>query len=855
MKKLVIGILAHVDAGKTTLSEALLYTIGKIKKAGRVDWRNTFLDNHDLERERGITIFSKQALLTADDIQVTLVDTPGHVDFSAETERTLAVLDYAVLVISASDGVQAHTETLWHLLERYHVPTFVFITKTDLPDVDKAAVLEDCRQALSSGCVDFSDRENLGEQVAMCDETALEEFLEDGNVSEESITRCIRERKLFPCFFGSGLRLTGVDVLWNALSAYTVMPLQRGDFSARVHKIAYDPSGGRLTYIKVTGGRLSVRQSISYTVPGTGETVEEKITAIRMYSGAKFQTADTAEPGDLCAVTGLSKTCAGMGLGTEEASLPPYLDSVLYYKISLPPKTDARTLLPKFRELEEEEPLLHIVWNERFEEIHAQVMGQVQIEVLTSILKERFDIDAEFTDRRILYKETIAAPVEGVGHFEPLRHYAEVHLLLEPLPHGSGLVFDSICPENYLDRNWQRLIQTHLEEKQHIGVLTGAPITDMKITLVAGKAHLKHTQGGDFRESTYRAVRHGLMCAAARDKAVLLEPYYAYRLELPGECVGRAITDILNRNGTFEEHEATTGFSVLLGRAPVAAIGDYSREVASYTHGRGRFSCRFDGYFPCHNPETVLAETNYNPEADVANTPDSVFCAHGAGFVVPWYQVTEYMHLEGISLAPKNEEISVIVPPKPVERNVSIDEKELEAIMEREFGPIRRKVYGDPKKPVVAVGKTAKAKKTLYIVDGYNVIFAWEELAAIAENDLEDARRQLCEILANYQAFTKREMILVFDAYNVKGATARKFDYQGVHVVYTKEGELGDTYIDKLTSEIGKDYSVRVITSDGLIQLQALRSGVLRMSAREFREEILTVDEEIWEILENLRQK
>ena len=855
MKKLVIGILAHVDAGKTTLSEALLYTIGKIKKAGRVDWRNTFLDNHDLERERGITIFSKQALLTTEDLQVTLVDTPGHVDFSAETERTLTVLDYAVLVISASDGVQAHTETLWHLLDRYHIPTFVFITKTDLPDVDKQAVLEDCCQVLHSGCVDFTNRDSLSEQVAMCDETALEEFLEDGNVSEESIMRCIRERKLFPCFFGSGLRLTGVDVLWDALSKYTTMPQPKASFSARVHKIAYDPSGTRLTYLKITDGSLSVRQTVSYTVPGTGETVEEKITAIRMYSGAKFQTADIAEPGDVCAVTGLSKTCAGMGLGPEEAALPPYLDSVLYYKVSLPPKTDARMLLPKFRELEEEEPLLHIVWNERFSEIHAQVMGQVQIEVLTSILKERFDIDAEFTDRRILYKETIAAPMEGVGHFEPLRHYAEVHLLLEPLSRGSGLVFDTICPENYLDRNWQRLIQTHLEEKQHLGVLTGSPITDIKITLVAGKAHLKHTQGGDFRESTYRAVRHGLMCAASKGKCVLLEPYYAYRLELPGECVGRAITDILNRHGTFEEHEATTGFSVLQGRAPVATIGEYSREVASYTHGRGRFSCRFDGYFPCHNPETVTAETGYNPEADVANTPDSVFCAHGAGFVVPWHQVTEYMHLEGIRLSPKNEEITVIVPPKPVERNTDIDEKELEAIMEREFGPIRRKVYSDPKKPVVAVGKTAKAKKTLYIVDGYNVIFAWEELASIAETDLEDARRQLCEILANYQAFTKRELILVFDAYNVKGATARKSDFQGIHVVYTKEGELGDTYIDKLTSEIGKDYSVRVITSDGLIQLQALRSGVLRMSAREFREEILTVDEEIREILEKLRKK
>lgn len=857
MKKQVIGILAHVDAGKTTLSEALLYTTGKIKKLGRVDWRNTYLDTHDLERERGITIFSKQAVFGTPELTITLLDTPGHVDFSAETERTLAVLDYAILVISGSEGVQAHTETLWHLLERYHVPTFVFVTKMDLAGADEAGVMADLAAHLSPGCVDFTDPDDLTERISLCDEAAFEEYMESGEVADDRIASLIAERKLFPCCFGSGLKLEGVAELLELLTKYTIQKTYPEDFAAKVYKIGHDTNGSRLTYLKVTGGTLQVRRPVSYVPVGEDEPREEKITAIRRYSGAKFETLDKVEAGEVCAVAGLSGTFAGQGLGAESGAMQPYLEPVLNYRITLPKDADPRSLLPKFKELEEEEPLLHIFWNERFGEIHAQIMGQVQTEILISLIHDRFGIDVSFDDGRILYKETITKAVEGVGHFEPLRHYAEVHLLLEPLEQGEGLIFDTTVSENFLDRNWQRLILTHLEEKQHVGTLTGSPITDMKITLVTGRAHLKHTVGGDFRESTYRAVRHGLMTARAAGKCTLLEPYYAFRLEVPGENVGRAITDILARFGTYEEQETTPGTSVLVGRAPVATLSDYAKEIVSYTHGKGRFSCRVEGYFPCHNAEEVIAQSGYNPEADVDNTPDSVFCAHGAGFVVPWNMVTQYMHLEAVKPKSAAEEIDFAVPVehKVNERNVKIDEKELEAIMEREFGPIRRKVYGTNKSNVIVDVTVPKYKKALYIVDGYNVIFAWDELAALAESDLETARRTLCDILANYQAFTNRDIIVVFDAYNVKGAQERKFDYHGIHVVYTKEGELGDTYIEKLTSDIGKDFNVRVITSDGLIQLQAVRSGVLRLSAREFRAEITAVDEEINKVLQKLKEK
>ena len=855
----VIGILAHVDAGKTTLSEALLYTTGKIKKLGRVDWRNTYLDTHELERERGITIFSKQARLsygTDPDktMDITLLDTPGHVDFSAETERVLSVLDYAILVISGSEGVQAHTETLWHLLERYAVPTFVFVTKMDLTGADESAVMADLRAHLDTACVDFSDEGERDEHIAMCDEDLLEAYMETGEVDDGSTARLIASRKLFPVFFGSGLRLDGIQSFLDALGRLTVEKSYREDFAARVYKIAHDPQGGRLTYLKITGGSLNVRQTLTYQA-GDDER-SEKVNQIRLYSGAKFDTAETVKAGEVCCVTGLSGTYAGQGLGSEQSVGSPCLEPVLNYRIRLPKDVDPQIMLTKLRELEEEEPLLHVVWNERFSEIHAQVMGEVQTEVLVSLISERYGVDVEFDEGRILYRETVTASAEGVGHFEPLRHYAEVHVMLEPLERGAGLVFDTVCSENFLDRNWQRLILTHLEEKQHLGVLTGSPITDMKITLVTGRAHLKHTVGGDFRESTYRAVRQGLMQLREEGKCVLLEPYYTFRLELPGECVGRAISDILARFGTFDEHEAEIGTSVLTGRAPVSAIGDYAREVAAYTHGKGRFSCRVEGYFPCHNPDEVMEQFGYNPESDMDNTPDSVFCSHGAGVIVPWNAVHQYQHLESMKI--RNDDVLDLleVPPEPavIQRNLNIDEKELEAIMEREFGPIRRKIYGEVKQAVTTDGRAIKHKKSLYIVDGYNVIFAWDELAELAEIDLEGARNQLLDVLANYQAYTKRDMIVVFDAYNVKGAVERKFDYHGLHVVYTKEGELGDTYIERLTYEIGRDHSVRVVTSDGMIQLQAVKSGVLRLSAREFHDEVISVNREIGEILKKLQK-
>ena len=854
MKNLVVGILAHVDAGKTTLSEALLYTTGKIKKAGRVDHRNTFLDTHELERDRGITIFSKQAIFETPNIKVTLLDTPGHVDFSAEAERTLSVLDYAILVISGSEGVQAHTETLWHLLERYSVPTFIFITKMDLSSYDKEFLMKDLNAHLSSACVDFTTEENMFEHIAMTDEEVLERFMDSGMVDEGDIIRLTAQRRLFPCFFGSGLKMDGIDPLITALERYTADKKYPEEFSARVYKIGHDTSGGKITYMKITGGKLTQRQLIRYTPAGEDEPIEEKITGIRAYSGAKFEQLDSCAAGQVCAVTGLSGTYSGQGLGKDSTVSAPYLEPVLNYRIVLPKDADPRLIMPKLKVLEEEEPLLHIIWNERFGEIHAQLMGQVQCEILVSLIKERIGIDVSFADGRIMYKETVTAAGEGVGHFEPLRHYSEVHLVLEPLPRGSGLVFDTVADENHFERNWQRLVLFFLEAKQHLGVLTGAPITDMKITLVAGRAHLKHTVGGDFREATYRAVRHGLMMLRERGKCELLEPYYAFSLEVPGECVGRAMSDIVARHGTFTEHESSPGTALLKGRAPVASISDYAKEVASYTHGKGRFSCRVDGYHLCHNSDEIIAKSGYEPEADLDNTPDSVFCSHGAGFIVPWYQVTDYMHLGGVEV---KQEIDLTKPiePRVIQKNINIDEKELEAIMEREFGPIKRRVYGKPKEMAhMPDVKTQKFKKSLYVIDGYNVIFACDELSAIAEHDLETARRDLCDILANYHGFTKRDIVVVFDAYNVKGSVERKFDHNGVNVVYTKEDELGDTYIERFVDKIGKDYNVRVVTSDGLIQLQAFRSGVLRLSAREFWSEITAVDDEINEILKELKK-
>lgn len=855
MRKLTVGIIAHVDAGKTTLAESMLYLTGKIRRQGRVDHRDTFLDTHALERERGITIFSKQAVIEHNGTKITLLDTPGHVDFSAETERVLSVIDCAVLVISASEGVQAHTETLWYLLERYGVPTFIFVTKTDLVARSNTEIAGELAASFGEGCVDFSLSHDDGfyERLAMCEERLLDDFLESGAIDEGEIPPLVSSRKLFPCYFGSGLKNTGVDALLDGMVKYAPIPEYGEEFGAKVFKIEHDKSGGRLTHMKITGGSLATRQPIEYTPIGGDEPKIEKITGIRVYSGAKYDAPDTVSAGDICAVTGLSDTFAGQGIGIERADSVRYLEPVLNYRIALPSGIDPKTMLPKLRLLEEEEPLLRIVWNERFGEIHAQLMGQVQIEVLTSIIKERFGADVSFDNGRIMYKETISAPAEGVGHFEPLRHYAEVHLLLEPAERGSGLTFSSAVSENSLSRNWQRLILTHLEEKQHRGTLTGSPITDMKITLVAGRAHIKHTEGGDFRQATYRAVRQGLMRLREAGDCILLEPYYEFKMTVPGECIGRAISDIVARNGVFEQNPSGDVVT-LTGEVPVSTFYDYAKELATYTHGCGKLSCRSGRYLPCHNTDEVVASLGYDPTADIRNTPDSVFCAHGAGVVIPWDLVPEYMHLEGFDV--KRDEDELPTAPRTIERNLNVDEKELEAIMEREFGPIKRRVYGKPKEqPFLPDVKQKKYKKSLYIIDGYNLIFAWEELSAIAEDDLEEARRQLCDILANYQAFTKREIIVVFDAYNVKNPTRRKLDVQGLHIVFTKENELGDTYIEKMIDEIGKDFSVRVVTSDAMIQLQAVKTGILRLSAREFIEEVLATDEEIAQIIKKLKNR
>ena len=856
MKKTVVGIIAHVDAGKTTLSEAMLYLAGKIKTQGRVDKRNTFLDTHELEKERGITIFSKTARLNYGDSNIILLDTPGHVDFSAETERTLAVLDCAVLVISGSEGVQAHTVTLWSLLRKHNIPTFIFVTKMDITGSDRETVLGDIVSSFGNGAVDYSasDRD---ERIAMLDDDLLEYYLSEGSLRASDCASLVSKSKLFPCFFGSGLKLDGVDKLLSALDTLNTEKKYGDAFSAKVYKIGHDANGNRLTYLKVTGGTLTNRQNITYTV--NDEEFTEKINGIRLYSGAKFDSAETAEAGEICAVTGLGKTYAGEGLGEAVSDVRPSLYPVLSYRIKLPPDVSPVTALPKLRELEEEEPMLGIAWNERFGEIDAHIMGQVQTEVLVRLISDRFGIDVEFTDGRIMYLETVSDCAEGVGHFEPLRHYAEVHLKLEPGERGSGMSFFSDCSENLLDTNWQRLILTHLEEKTHLGVMTGSPITDMKVTLLNGRAHLKHTQGGDFREATYRALRQGLMTLRERGKVVLLEPFYSFRLELPGEYVGRAISDITSKCGTIDEHEVYENSTVLRGTVPVSEFGDYSNDVASYTHGKGKLSVMVSGYFPCHNTDEVVVAYNYDPCADVDNTPDSVFCSHGAGFIVPWNLAPSYMHIEMQKNA-ENDSMQITAPVVHETDAVNtaaaeIDDDELEKIMEREFGPIRRPIYSDAKKPIIVNERPKKKKDQLYIIDGYNIIFAWDELSAIAKYDLENSRIQLCSILANYKAFTGRDIILVFDAYNVKGAVRRKTDYKGITVIYTKEGELGDTYIEKLVYEIGENYSVRVITSDGLIQLQALRSGVLRMSAREFREEILASDAEIEKILKKLREK
>ena len=839
MKELAIGILAHVDAGKTTLSEGMLYLTGKIKKLGRVDHRDTYLDTHELERARGITIFSKQAILPLGQARITLLDTPGHVDFSPEAERVLQVLDYAILVISGTDGVQAHTETLWALLRRYAVPTFLFVTKMDVAGADRRALMEDIRAHLSEGCVDFSpDNAGRDEALAMLDEALLDRYMDAGRITDGDVTALVAARKLFPCFFGSGLKLDGVEAFLSALQRYTAAPAYPAPFGARVYKIGRDGQGSRLTYLKVTGGELSVRAPIRYLPLRGTEPVEEKISQIRLYSGLRYDAADRVQAGQICAVTGLDHTWPGQGLGAEPDGAEPFLTPAMGYRIVLPKGCDARTMLPKLKMLEEEEPQLHILWSEALGEIQVQLMGAVQIEVLKSLIRERFDVDVEIDKGRVLYRETIENAVEGVGHFEPLRHYAEVHLLLEPGAPGSGIVLDSVCPEDVLDRNWQRLILTHLEEKQHLGVLTGSPLTDVKITLLTGRAHLKHTEGGDFRQATYRAVRQGLMQA----KSVLLEPYYAFRLEVPAALIGRAITDIRAMGGTHESPVPEADRMVLEGEAPVSEMGDYAALLAAYTGGRGRFSCHVAGYRPCHNAQAVIDEIGYDPQGDVENTPDSVFCAHGAGFNVKWDKVFSYMHLDS-PLKPAAPDQEPSAAPR---RNTNIDEAELEAIMTREFGPIRRRQYAAPTvNSAVAIQMQARKAREHIIVDGYNVIFAWPQLKVLAAQGLDLARDKLLDMLANYQGYTKCELVVVFDAYKVPGGTGSRASQGSIHVAYTKEGETADMYIERLVSQIGKNETVRVVTSDRLVQLGAFRSGVLRTSSREFLSEMEWVLEQI----------
>ena len=839
----VLGILAHVDAGKTTLSEAMLYLSGKLKTLGRVDHRDSFLDSHSLERQRGITIFSKQAVMPLGDGFLSLLDTPGHVDFSAEAERTLRVLDCAVLVVSGTDGVQAHTETLWRLLERYRVPTFLFVTKMDLPGPGREALMRKLAARLSERCVDFGAPEGeRRESVALCDEETMERYLETGELPDESVRALVAGRRLFPCFFGSGLKTDGVEEFLDALRRFAPKPDCGEEFSARVYKISRDAQGNRLTWLKVTGGSLRVRSLLRYK-DAAGETLEEKISALRVYSGTKYETAEEIGAGWVCAALGLSATRPGQGLGAAADAESAVLEPVMSYRLRLEKGTDPMLLLPKLMQLDQEDPQLHIVWNDQTREISVQLMGRVQAEIFKSLVLERFDTRVELDAGRVLYRETIKHTVEGVGHFEPLRHYAEVHLLLEPLPAGSGLSFDSICPEDALDRNWQRLILTHLAEKQHRGVLTGAPVTDMRITLAAGRAHLKHTEGGDFRQATYRAVRQGLMQA----ESVLLEPWYSFTLEVPAEQIGRAISDVRAMDGTFSSPEERGEYLRLEGAAPARKLNGYMEELPAYTHGRGRLSLTPCGYRPCPEQKRIVEELGYEAERDEENPADSVFCAHGAGFNVRWDQAPAYMHLESV-LKPKREESAA--PPAPRFRSLDIDERELEAIMEREFGPIRRPEYRarQVNSAVTDVPRAGRRRETI-IVDGYNLIFAWDELKTLAAERLDLARTRLMDILSGYAGFTGDKVVLVFDGFRTPGNPGSHGDYHNISVVFTKDGETGDAYIERIADEIGKNYAVRIVTSDNLIRVSALRSGVLRCSSGEFRGELEWALSQIEEVL------
>lgn len=892
MKKLVVGILAHVDSGKTTLSEAMLYTAGKIRKLGRVDHKDAYLDTDAQERERGITIFSKQAVFTYDGMEITLLDTPGHVDFSAEMERTLQVLDYAILVINGMDGVQSHTDTLWKLLKRYEIPTFIFVNKMDMEGTDKDAVFQNIRKKLDGDCVDFSSGDR-DEQIAMADERLLDTYLDSGMVEVEDITEAILDRKIFPCFWGSALKLSGVQELLDAMNTYMVMPAYNAEFGGRIFKISRDAKGERLTYMKVTGGSLKCREQI--------EGTEGKVNQIRIYSGARYETVEEASAGTVCAVTGLGETSAGQGVGCEQENVFAGLEPVLSYKVSYPEDKDAVVVLRDIRQLEEEEPELHVEFAQETGEIFVKVMGQVQLQVLTQIIKDRFGYLISFGMGRIIYKETLVEPVMGVGHFEPLRHYAEVHLLMEPLELGSGMQFDTICSEDVLDKNWQRLILTHLEEKEYRGVLTGAPITDMKITVTAGRAHQKHTEDGDFRQATYRAVRQGLMMGECR----LLEPVYVFRLEIPTEMTGRAMNDITRMHGRFAQPEIEGEMSILTGTAPVATMQEYQQDVTAYTRGQGKLSCTLQGYEPCHNEDEVLAASTYDPELDMANPASSVFCAHGAGYIVDWYDVYDMMHVKedpGFALAGM-EDVLRNITSEPTEADEDnrkrmarerqdagapvYDEKELEDIFVRTYGSNSREnaaynkagfnrhnksvseadwyvkkaaEHGKSKttgaQTLSAGSKTAdtgiarpgayrkqKGEKEYLLVDGYNVIFAWDDLKALAAVNIDSARDKLIDIMSNYQGYVGCELILVFDAYKVKQNPGSITKHGNIHVVYTKEAETADMYIEKTTHELGRKYKVTVASSDGLEQLIIMGQGALRMSSRGLREEVERVNQ------------
>mgnify|MGYP000000522481 FL=1 len=875
-KRLCIGILAHVDAGKTTLSEAMLYTCGVIRKLGRVDSRDAFLDTYEMERERGITIFSKQAMLRTDDLEISLLDTPGHVDFSAEMERTLQVLDYAILVVSGMDGVQGHTRTLWKLLERYQVPTYLFINKMDQQGTDPAGLMTEIKEKLSDNCTNFGteDKSSIYESAALCEEALLNQYLEQGEISDRDIARLIVERKIFPCYFGSALKMDGVKSLLDGIRNYGMCPEFGTELGARVFKILRDTQGSRLTYVKITGGALKVKDVLSY-LPKNAEDgqIAEKVNQIRIYSGEKYETVDVAEAGCICALTGLTGTYPGQGLGMEKDSPEPVLEPVLTYQMILPQEVHPAAFLPKLRMLEEEDPMLHVLWSEELQEIQVQVMGQVQLEILQRQIRERFDVLVVFGAGKIVYKETIADRVEGIGHFEPLRHYAEVHLILEPGEPGSGMQFILGCSEEMLDKNWQRLILTHLEERTHRGVLTGSPLTDVKITVAGGRAHLKHTEGGDFRQATYRAVRQGLMQA----QSILLEPYYDFVLELPSEHVGRAMTDMSQREAETEAPEIDGNRALLKGRGPVSTLWDYAKEVAAYTRGEGSFSCVTGGYGPCHNAQEIVDEIGYIPEEDMANPTGSVFCSHGSGFYVEWDKVPQYMHVESVMGAsgetPDEESVWQEYQMRRSREKESSEQwigvDEVDRILDRTFYANRKEGFTPHKGIAHRKRQTKQAQVREYgqgnakpaikrekylLVDGYNVIFAWEELNELAKVNIDGARGRLMDILCDYQGIRKCHLIVVFDAYRVKGHPTEISDYHNIHVVYTKEAETADQFIEKFAHENGRKYDVTVATSDGLEQIIIRGQGCGLISAREFEKEVASVKKGVVSRLQEQKQ-